>query len=91
MRVIESQFAGLARLGLLRYDGSGRVHRRHPDVLVSSSFSPFRLEPPVVQQMQRLPEEINRELPVVREMLRVSVWRRGADVEQEAASLALWV
>jgi hypothetical protein len=31
-------------LCLLRYDGSGRVHRGHPDVLVSSFLSPWRHE-----------------------------------------------
>jgi hypothetical protein len=31
-------------LGLLRYDGSGRVRRGKPDVLVSSSVSPWRHE-----------------------------------------------
>jgi chemotaxis methyl-accepting protein methylase len=32
---------------------------------------------------------LGRGLPVVQEMRRLSVWRRGADVGQEAASLAL--
>jgi hypothetical protein len=40
-------------LGLLRYDGSGRVLRGHPDVLVSSSLSPWRHEFQVIQRMRR--------------------------------------
>jgi hypothetical protein len=52
-------------LGLLRYDGSGRVYRGHPEVLVSSSLSPWRHELLVVQQMRRL-SALRRELSVVR-------------------------
>ena len=42
-------------LCLLRYDWLGRVHLGHPEGLVSSSFSPWRHELPVVQQMRHLP------------------------------------
>jgi hypothetical protein len=41
-------------LCLLRYDGSGRVHCGHPDVLVSSSLSSWRHELQVIQRMRRL-------------------------------------
>jgi hypothetical protein len=41
-------------IGLLRYDGSGRVHRGPPDVLVSSSLSPWLHEIQGIQRMQRL-------------------------------------
>ena len=40
--LVSSSLQGV--LCLLRYDGSGRVHRGHPDVLVSSSLSPWRHE-----------------------------------------------
>jgi hypothetical protein len=39
---------------LLRYYGSGRVHRGHPEVLVSSSLFPWRHELQVIQRMRRL-------------------------------------
>jgi hypothetical protein len=39
---------------VLRYDGSGRVHRGNPEVLVSSSLSPWRHELQVIQRMRRL-------------------------------------
>jgi hypothetical protein len=40
-----------AALGLLRYDGLERAQRGHPEVLVSSCFSPLRRELPVVREM----------------------------------------
>jgi hypothetical protein len=43
-----------ALLGLL----GGVVSLRRSEVLVSLSFSPIRLELPVVQQMRRLPAEL---------------------------------
>ena len=36
---------------MLRYDGSGRVHRGHSEVLVSLPLSPLRHELLVVQQI----------------------------------------
>ena len=41
-------------LCLLRYDGSGRVHRGPSDVLVSSSLSPWRHELQLILRMRRL-------------------------------------
>ena len=41
-------------LSLLRYDGSGRVLRGYPDVLVSSCLSPWRHELEMIQRMRRL-------------------------------------
>ena len=40
-----------AALGLLRYDGLERAQLGHPEVLVSSCFSPLRRELPVVREM----------------------------------------
>jgi hypothetical protein len=48
-----SQFSRGA-LGLLRYAGSGHVHRGPPDVLVFSSLSPWRHELQLIQRMRRL-------------------------------------
>ena len=43
-----------AALCLLSYDGRGRVYRGPPDVLVSSSLSPWRHELQVMLRMRRL-------------------------------------
>jgi hypothetical protein len=39
---------------LVKYDGSGRVHSGQPDVLVSSSLSPWRYEVRLIRRMRRL-------------------------------------
>ena len=41
-------------LCLVRYDVSGRVHRGQPDVLVSSSLSPWRHKVQLIQRIWRL-------------------------------------
>jgi hypothetical protein len=47
---IRVYFANLVQF----HDGSGRVHRGHPEVFVSLSLSPWRHELQVIQRMRRL-------------------------------------
>jgi hypothetical protein len=63
------------------FAAKGRVHSRQPDVLVSSSLSPWLYEVRMIRRMRRLCVwRLGRWLPVVQEVRRLCVWRLEADV-----------
>ena len=69
---------------MLRYDGSGRVHRGPPDVLVSSSVSPWRHELQVILRMRR-PSVLRLEADMRQEAARLALWVVGHSLEDVVA------